>query len=421
MMPVIAWNALHASTILREAMKALRSGHDRRHRRRRGARARAARPQHRDRDGAQPVHRLRRDGRDRQGVGDDRPTDPRAGARARAAGRAAQLERHPVGRCDDARDRRGRRGAEAGAGGTGKDGEESRWRVLAFALVRPSCLPPPPLPALPPLPAQPPPENRKAGLFPPLDLGLLEAPDREQWQKPDQIMDALKIADGSVVADLGAGGGWFTIRLARRVGPNGLVYAEDIQPLMIEAIKRRVQRENLTNVRTVLGTTNDPRLPRGLDAVLIVGAYHEMEDPVTLLKNAARRSSRRAASASSTSCRAPAAPGRSPISASIPEAVIRARGRGRLQVISRETDPAVPVSCWSSAKDRAPAAERTRRPVCAMRVADHCRQRLERRRRHSGRPQDVRGARRLRHERDHRDHGAEHGRRHGGRRCRPIS
>ena len=66
-------------------------------------------------------------------------------------------------------------------------------------------------------------------LFPPEDLGLLEAPDRDAWQKPEQIMDALGIADGSAVADIGAGGGWFTLRLARRVGPNGLVYAQDIQ------------------------------------------------------------------------------------------------------------------------------------------------------------------------------------------------
>ncbi|MGH7669549.1 MAG: methyltransferase domain-containing protein, partial [Gemmatimonadaceae bacterium] len=93
----------------------------------------------------------------------------------------------------------------------------------------------------------------KPRLFAPVDLSLLEAPDRDQWQKPDQIMDALNIADGSVVAEIGAAGGWFTIRLARRVGPNGLVYAEDIQPAMVDAIERRVQRENLRNVRTVLG------------------------------------------------------------------------------------------------------------------------------------------------------------------------
>src|SRR5262245_16173765 len=93
------------------------------------------------------------------------------------------------------------------------------------------------LPALPALPAQitakPSP---KPALFAPQDLGRFEGPDREDWQKPDLIMDALRIAEGSVVADLGAGGGWFTVRLARRVGPRGRVYAEDIQPPMIDAI-----------------------------------------------------------------------------------------------------------------------------------------------------------------------------------------
>ena len=121
-------------------------------------------------------------------------------------------------------------------------------------------------------------------LFPPEDLGTLEGPDRDAWQKPDQIMDALAIADGSTVADLGAGGGWFTVRLARRVGPNGLVYAEDIQPQMIESIARRVGREGLANVRTILGTASDPKLPPALDAVLIVDTYPEMADPVTLLE-----------------------------------------------------------------------------------------------------------------------------------------
>ena len=131
--------------------------------------------------------------------------------------------------------------------------------------------------------------QRRGRIFSPLDLGLLEPPDREAWQKPDQVMDALHVAEGSVVADLGAGGGWFTIRLARRVGPNGTVYAEDIQRLMIEAIERRVQREGLTNVRTVLGEGHDPRLPDGvLDAVLIVDAFHEMEEPAVLLRNVAR-------------------------------------------------------------------------------------------------------------------------------------
>jgi ubiquinone/menaquinone biosynthesis C-methylase UbiE len=128
-----------------------------------------------------------------------------------------------------------------------------------------------------------------ARLFPPQDLGLLEGPDRDAYQRPDQIMDALQIGENSVVADLGAGGGWFTVRLARAVGPNGRVYAEDIQPQMIQAIDRRVARENLRNVTTVLGTATNPKLPAGsLDAVLIVDAYHEMDEPVTLLRNIAK-------------------------------------------------------------------------------------------------------------------------------------
>jgi predicted methyltransferase len=125
-------------------------------------------------------------------------------------------------------------------------------------------------------------------LFPPEQLGILEGPDRDAWQRPDQIMDELGIGDGSVVADLGAGGGWFTVRLAHRVGPNGRVYAEDVQPQMIEAIQRRVAREQLQKrVHTILGTPRDPLLPGPVDAVLIVETYGEMENPVVLLRNVA--------------------------------------------------------------------------------------------------------------------------------------
>jgi len=127
---------------------------------------------------------------------------------------------------------------------------------------------------------------RHGRLFPPQDLAQLEGPDRDAWQQPGRIMDALGIADGAVVADVGAGGGWFTVRLARRVGPNGLVLAEDIQRQMIESIERRLLREGLRNVRTVLGRDDDPRLPKGaLDAVLIVDAYHEVQDRASLLRN----------------------------------------------------------------------------------------------------------------------------------------
>ena len=137
---------------------------------------------------------------------------------------------------------------------------------------------------------------RKNYLFPAQDLGLLEGPDRAQWQPPESIMDALNIFDGAVVADLGAGGGWFSVRLARRVGPNGIVYAEDIQSQMLELIRRRAERDNLRNIRTVLGTPSDPRLPQGVDAVLIVDAYREMacsaapscDHPMALLKTIER-------------------------------------------------------------------------------------------------------------------------------------
>ena len=107
-------------------------------------------------------------------------------------------------------------------------------------------------------------------------------------------MDAIGVAEGSNVAELGAAGGWFTLQLAERVGPNGRVYAEDIQPAMLEGISRRMQSENLTNVKTVLGTPSDPHLPPGLDAALISDAFHEMDDPedpkvvVTLLRNVAQ-------------------------------------------------------------------------------------------------------------------------------------
>ena len=119
-------------------------------------------------------------------------------------------------------------------------------------------------------------------LFDPKDLGLLEGPDRDAWQRPDQIMDALRIADGSVVADLGAGGGWFTVRLARRVGPNGRVYAEDIQHQMIDVDEAPGgARGTERRVITTLGSDVDPRLPPAvLDAALIVDSYHEMVQPV---------------------------------------------------------------------------------------------------------------------------------------------
>lgn len=183
---------------------------------------------------------------------------------------------------------------------------------------------------------QPKPKGR---LFPPQDLGLIQAPDREQWQKPDQIMDALSIAEGSVVADLGAGGGWFTVRLARRVGPNGLVYGEDIQPEMIEAIGRRVQGEGLRNVRTVLGTETDPKLPTRVDAVLIVDVYNEIDDPVTVLKNVARYLKPQGRLGIVDFNQGGGGPGPEPDKRVDPQTIINDAAQAGLQLLSREAVP----------------------------------------------------------------------------------
>ena len=192
------------------------------------------------------------------------------------------------------------------------------------------------LPAPPAFPAQ----KARGRLFPPLNLGVLEGADREQWQKPDQIMDALKIADGSLVGEIGAGGGWFTIRLARRVNQNGMVYAEDIQKEMLEAIRRRVQREGLTkNVQTILGTTKDSRLPHGLDAILIVGAYHEMENPVAVLKDAAESLKPQGRIGIVDYSPGAGGPGPDPDQRVDQETVIKGAMAARLQVIAQEPVP----------------------------------------------------------------------------------
>jgi ubiquinone/menaquinone biosynthesis C-methylase UbiE len=185
----------------------------------------------------------------------------------------------------------------------------------------------------------------KVPLFPPQDLGLLEAPDRERWSKPDLIMDKLKIADSAAVADIGAGSGWFTIRLARRVGPAGVVYAEDVQRQMIELIGRRIQRENLPWVKTVLGTVTDPKLPSGLDAVLLVNTFREMDDPahpeyiVTLLQNVLRVLNPRGCVGVVDFLPGGGGPGPAPDERVAPEEVIDAAAAAGLKLLSRDVIP----------------------------------------------------------------------------------
>jgi predicted methyltransferase len=117
------------------------------------------------------------------------------------------------------------------------------------------------------------------------DLSIFEYPDRDKKLQIDRVMDLLGITKGKNVADIGAGSGWFTVRAARRVGPSGAVIAEDINPIAIEYIGKRILKEDLPNVRTVLGTPDDPRLPAGsVDAVLMLKVYHEIAHPLIFTK-----------------------------------------------------------------------------------------------------------------------------------------
>ncbi len=121
------------------------------------------------------------------------------------------------------------------------------------------------------------------------DLTIFDYPEREQKLHIQQVMDFLGIAPGSAVADIGAGSGWFTVRAAQRVTPTGKVYAVDINPQAIAYVKKRAQQEGLTNVTTIQGAGDDPRLPAGsIDAVLLLKTYHEVAKPIELMRNLRR-------------------------------------------------------------------------------------------------------------------------------------
>ncbi len=117
------------------------------------------------------------------------------------------------------------------------------------------------------------------------DLSIFETPGRENRLQIDRVMDLLGITAGKSVADIGAGSGWFTVRAARRVGGSGTVYAEDINPEAVKAIAARAKKEQLGNVRPVLGTADDLKLDAAsVDAVLLLKVYHEIAHPVPVMK-----------------------------------------------------------------------------------------------------------------------------------------
>ena len=115
--------------------------------------------------------------------------------------------------------------------------------------------------------------------------GWLERPEREDEEAPSKAIDALGLRPGMVVADIGAGSGYYATRMARRVGPTGRVYATDIQQGMLDIITRRIAAERIDNMTTVLGGFDDPRLPaRALDLAIMVDVYHELQAPQAFLQ-----------------------------------------------------------------------------------------------------------------------------------------
>ncbi len=113
----------------------------------------------------------------------------------------------------------------------------------------------------------------------------LDRPERGQEEQPDRALDAIGIQEGAHVADVGAGSGYFTVRLARRVGSRGKVYAVDIQREMLARLDRRLKADNIGNVELVLSDDSDPRLAAAsVDLILMVDVYHELAHPQEMLR-----------------------------------------------------------------------------------------------------------------------------------------
>lgn len=112
---------------------------------------------------------------------------------------------------------------------------------------------------------------------------------RDALMQPEKLMDSIGVKPGMVIGEGGAGEGYFTFKLARRVGTTGIVYANDIVERVLGVIERRSEREDITNITTVLGEVEDPLFPEGeLDMVIMVMAFHDFEKPVEWLKNVKR-------------------------------------------------------------------------------------------------------------------------------------
>jgi cyclopropane fatty-acyl-phospholipid synthase-like methyltransferase len=131
-----------------------------------------------------------------------------------------------------------------------------------------------------------PPQQRKTSTPYTGDLSIFETPGRDERLHINQVMDVLAIAPGKTVADIGAGSGWFTVRAAKRVTDTGTVYAVDINPEAVQYIEQRAKKEQLHNVKAILSQPDDPKLPANIvDSVLLLKTYHEVANPIALLRN----------------------------------------------------------------------------------------------------------------------------------------
>jgi SAM-dependent methyltransferase len=116
----------------------------------------------------------------------------------------------------------------------------------------------------------------------------LDRPGREREEQPEKAIAALHLAPGMNVGEVGAGTGYYALRIAKRIQPGGTYYANDLQPGMLTRLKSNAAVQNVTNIQTFVGTETDPRLPRGkLDYVLMVDVYHELSKPQIILRNIA--------------------------------------------------------------------------------------------------------------------------------------
>lgn len=117
------------------------------------------------------------------------------------------------------------------------------------------------------------------------DLSVFEYEGRDKKLQIDRVMDILEISSGKIIADIGAGSRWFSVRAARRVTQTGIIYAVDINPEAIQYIQQRTKRGGISNIKVILGKAGDPLLPpHSIDAALLLKTYHEVAEPVALLR-----------------------------------------------------------------------------------------------------------------------------------------